>query len=243
MLMRHICTAALLTLTCSAGELGAQEIFTSRFYASNRVKVSSAYVGQNGQKVFEIEKVGIGLLANASISAGSGVTATITSTTADQGRITVRISATSSASTGSRTATIRYPWGTLTFPLRVLRGGTLTSVTPSANVAINTPVTFTISGTGLDVAAIVKAKTDLANITVVSRTATSLRIRGTPSGCGTNRIVIGDQAFGGDEFQYSPGGLDLQLNIACGYRAAPAPSVYCATGYTYNASTGTCIKP
>lgn len=135
--------------------------------------------------------------------------------------------------------------GALSMPVMVLNVGTLNSLAPDAKVASQSAVTFTISGTGLDVAEVFAFRTTLANPAVLpGQGAGTMQVRGLTSACGRGRIYVRDRAEGGDFYPYSPpAGLEFQLATACapdGQQHGPAPAP-CPRGLTY-AAPGVCHR-
>lgn len=171
---------------------------------------------------------------------------------ADGGLLRVKLSAPAGTTRGVRNATIHISCplipgtdcrtGNVNLPVMVLNIGTLSGIDPRENVPVGQPVVFNITGTGLNVAEVNTFYTDLNNVQVLSRTPGTMQIRGTPKGCGTIRVVLGDEAEGGEFYRYSPGGLDVKLATDCGYRPVPPPATYgqCPAGKTFNPTTKTC---
>lgn len=103
----------------------------------------------------------------------------------------------------------------ITFPVRIVRVGTATTITPNTNVPAGERLDFTITGTNLSTATIFEFRTALKNPTNVVATANTLRFSALTTSCGTNRVHVRDRSVGGDYYPF-PGGLDVRLDSACG---------------------------
>ena len=123
----------------------------------------------------------------------------------------------------------------------VLRVGTTVQITPSANVAMGQPSAFTITGTGLDVASIFAFRTMLSNTSAPVRTAGTFQVTGTPTSCGTNVVMLRDQAEGGDFYPYQAA-LSVATTSTCGTQPTPPVLKSCPMGTSYDAVTKTCLK-
>ncbi len=142
----------------------------------------------------------------------------------DGGLLRLNISAASSATPGVTIAVVSIGCppvpGTdcapvITFPVRIVRVGTATAITPNTNVPALERVNFTITGTNLSTATIFEFRTNLRNITNVVASAGTLRFSALTRGCGTDRVHVRDAAVGGDYYPF-PGGLDVRLDSTCG---------------------------
>jgi hypothetical protein len=172
--------------------------------------------------------------------------------TATEGLLRVRLSAPSGTGRGLHDLTIHISCGlgamagckegNLVRKAMVLRVGTLSSITPNSGVTVDQPTSFTIAGTGLDVASVFVFRTALANTSTTSRTSTLFHFIGTPKGCGTNVVLLRDEAEGGDFYPYT-GALNVTTTSTCGYTPPPKVMTTCASGTVYNATTKTCVKP
>jgi hypothetical protein len=141
----------------------------------------------------------------------------------DGGLLRLNISAPSSASPGVTVAIVNIGCPpvpvdcapVITFPVRIVRVGTATAITPNTNVPAGERINFTITGTNLNTATIFAFRTGLKNVTNVVPGANTLRFSALTTSCGTNRVHVRDAGEGGDFFPY-PGGLDVRLDSACG---------------------------
>ena len=121
----------------------------------------------------------------------------------------------------------------------VLRVGSVSSITPSSGVTATQAFPFTVSGSGLDVAAL-HFRTHIKASGSPTRSAGSFGFSGTPV-CGMNVVMLRDEAEGGDVYPYS-GVLNVYTTTQCGYRA-PSPvnsGSSCPAGKVYNTATKTC---
>jgi hypothetical protein len=83
--------------------------------------------------------------------------------------------------------------GPVYFKVRVTDTGPISTITPLV-VPVNSRVTFTLQGAGVDVAAILLTKTNLLNPVIVGRTTNTLSIQGTATACGQwLRIALRDK--------------------------------------------------
>jgi len=172
--------------------------------------------------------------------------------TATEGLLRVRLFAPSGTSRGLRDVTIHISCGigalagckegNLLRKAMVLRVGTVSSITPNSGVTVDQPTSFSVTGTGLDVASIFVFRTALANTATTSRAPTLFQFTGTPKGCGTNVVLLRDEAEGGDFYPYN-GAPNVLTSTTCGYTAPPKVLTTCANGTVYNATTKTCVKP
>ena len=170
----------------------------------------------------------------------------------DGGLLRVKLSAPAGTSRGLRAMTVHtscppVPFTdcqerTITRNVMVLRVGALSQITPNSNLAKGQATSFTITGTGLDVAVVFPFRTMLSNTSDPVRTATTFQFTGTPMSCGTNVVLLRDEAEGGDFYPYT-GGLSVATTATCAYQPPPVPSTFCATGTVYDPVTKTCVKP
>jgi hypothetical protein len=149
--------------------------------------------------------------------------------TSDAARLKIRLTGSGSRALRTATITIGCPPFTdcqpsLSFPVRVLSTGTLTSIDPDDGVPGLTYRHFRIVGTNLDNATVFLFRTDLTAVGNISNTAGSLDFDGRTSSCGTNRVRVRDAAEGGDFYPF-PGGLDIQLNTTCDGRISSGATI------------------
>ena len=131
-------------------------------------------------------------------------------------------------------------------PLKVFETGPIKSIQPYGNVPPNTSVTFDLTGEALDVAKLLPRLVTLTNPVIVSRTATTMRVRGTTPSCGYLDVALTDEADG-DEFPYRRE-LTVQAMLAgtiCGQSTAPPllKTTTCAPGQVWNATLKACSAP
>lgn len=122
----------------------------------------------------------------------------------------------------------------------VLRVGSVSSITPSSGVTATQASPFTVSGSGLDVAAL-HFRTHIRASGTPTRSAGAFGFSGTPV-CGMNVVMLRDEAEGGDVYPYA-GVLNVYTTTQCGYQA-PSKSMgsgsACPAGQTYNTATQSC---
>lgn len=169
----------------------------------------------------------------------------------DGGLLRVRLTAPAATSRGERDVTIHIgcpliPFTdcttkNLTRSVMVLRVGTLSQITPNSNLTLGQASPFMITGTGLEVATVFTFRTMVTNTSIASRSPGSFTFTGTPSSCGTNVVMLRDQAEGGDFYPYA-GTLTVSTTATCTMQPAPRALISCPTGTNYDATSKTCIK-
>ena len=126
----------------------------------------------------------------------------------------------------------------------VLRVGSISSITPSSGVTATQVSPFTVSGSGLDVAAL-HFRTHIKASGTPTRSAGTFGFSGTPM-CGSNVVMLRDEAEGGDVYPYT-GTLNVQTSTQCGYqpqtRTMGTPGTICPANQTFNTSTNSCSCP
>jgi hypothetical protein len=172
--------------------------------------------------------------------------------TATEGLLRVRLTAPSGTSRGQRDLTIHISCGigalggckegNLIRKAMVLRVGAASAITPNTDVTVGQPTSFTVTGTGLDVASIFVFRTGLSNTATTSRSANVFHFTGTANGCGSNIVLLRDEAEGGDFYPFI-GALGVATSTTCGYTPPPKVMTSCASGTVYDATTKTCVKP
>jgi len=136
--------------------------------------------------------------------------------------------------------------GPVSIPVRVFETGPITSISPSGTVTPNTTTTFNLQGEALDVAVLLPRLLTLKNATILSKSSTSMSVRGVTPACGYIDVALTDQADG-SEFPYRKGTQlpsVLAGNICGTSLAPPAPSShYCPPGQSWNPSANACQAP
>jgi hypothetical protein len=132
-----------------------------------------------------------------------------------------------------------------TFPVRVFETGPIATIFPNGVVPPNAQVTFDLTGEALNVAVLLPRLLSLKSASILSKTATTMRVRGTTPSCGHIDVALTDQADG-DENPYRKAST-LQPVLAgtiCGTSLAPrVPSVaQCPPGQTFDPVSNVC-KP
>jgi len=109
----------------------------------------------------------------------------------------------------------------------------------------NTQVTFDLTGEALGVAVLLPRLLSLKNATVLSKTTTTMRVRGTTPSCGYIDVALTDQADG-DENPYLKAATVQQVlaGTICGSSLAPrSPTMtQCPAGQTWDPAANVC-KP
>src|SRR5215211_2660640 len=127
----------------------------------------------------------------------------------------------------------------VTLPVKIFETGPISGISPSGVVPKNTVVTFDLVGQGMNVAKLNPRLLTLSNASVVNRTATTMRVKGTTPSCGYIDVALTDEN-GDGEYVYRKGG-SLQAVLAgtiCGTSLAP-PGMsqhYCYPPTTWNAA-------
>lgn len=134
--------------------------------------------------------------------------------------------------------------GPVMVPIKVFENGPISSISPNGTLAANTQYTFELHGEGFDVAALLPRLLTLTNASVVSRDASTIKVRGITPSCGYIDVALTDQADG-DEFPYRKGSL-LQSVLSghiCGSSLAPSGmgNIHvCPSGTNWDDNTKTC---
>ncbi len=131
-------------------------------------------------------------------------------------------------------------------PLKVFETGPIKTIQPYGIVPPNAVVTFDLTGEALGVAKLLPRLVTLSNPVIVSRTATTMRVRGTTPACGHLDVALTDEADG-DEFPYRRE-TTVQAIVAgtiCGQSTAPPllTTTTCSPGQVWNATQKACTPP
>jgi len=131
-------------------------------------------------------------------------------------------------------------------PVKVFETGPINGISPSGVVPANTVVTFDLTGQALNVAKLNPRLLSLRNASIISRTSTTMRVRGTTPSCGYIDVALTDES-GDGEYVYRKGG-SLQAVLAgtiCGSSLAP-PGIaqhYCYPPTTWSPALNACVQP
>lgn len=171
------------------------------------------------------------------------------------GKTTLVLEATDGATRGDRfiSVSISCPFGgnligcnpgPVLIPIKVFETGPITSISPSGTVPPNTEINFDLQGDRLDVAVLLPRLLTLKNASIVSKTSSSMRVRGTTPACGYIDVALSDIADTDREFPYRKGG-GLQSVLAgtiCGHSLVPPPPTFhqCPAGQNWNSATNSC---
>jgi len=136
--------------------------------------------------------------------------------------------------------------GPVSIPIRVFESGPITSIAPSGTVPPNTEMNFDLQGEALNVAVLLPRLLLLKNASIVSKSSTTMRVRGTTPACGFIDVALTDE-LDGSEFPYRKGS-QLQSVLAgtiCGtHLVPPAPTYhYCPPGQVWNPASNACQAP
>jgi hypothetical protein len=133
----------------------------------------------------------------------------------------------------------------VSIPITVLEMGPINHIYPNGIVPPNTTVTFNLDGEGFDYGVILRRLTTLKNAEILTKNATTMRVRGTTPSCGFIDVSLSDR-LDGDEFPYAKG-TGIQQVIAgtiCGTSIVPpAPSSFnpvCPPGQVFDWNTKIC---
>jgi hypothetical protein len=134
----------------------------------------------------------------------------------------------------------------VTLPLKVFETGPIWTIQPYGNVPPNAVVTFDLTGEALGVAKLLPRLLTLTNAVVLSRTATTMRVRGTTPSCGHLDVALTDEADG-DEFPYrrEPTVQAILAGTICGQSTAPPllRTTVCASGQVWDSALKICKNP
>ena len=163
------------------------------------------------------------------------------------------LDATSSAARGDKNISVNIacPWGgnligctpgPVNIPVKVIETGPITSIGPSGTLAANTQYTFNLQGEGLDVAVLLPRLLSLKNATILEKTATTMRVRGTTPQCGYVDVALTDQADGDIPYRKGSALQPILAGAICGLTLSHPVGVVinCPTGTTWDASLREC---
>ena len=131
-------------------------------------------------------------------------------------------------------------------PVKVFETGPINGISPSGIVPANTVVTFDLTGQALNVAKLNPRLLSLRGASILSRTSTTMRVKGTTPSCGYIDVALTDES-GDGEYVYRKGG-SLQAVLAgtiCGSSLAPPGMAqhYCYPPTTWSPALNACIQP
>jgi hypothetical protein len=134
----------------------------------------------------------------------------------------------------------------VTLPLKVFETGPIKTIQPYGNVPPNAVVTFDLTGEALDVAKLLPRLLTLTNAVILSKTATTMRVRGTTPSCGYIDVALTDVADG-DESPYRREAT-VQAILAgtiCGQSTAPPllKTTTCTAGQVWDSTLKICKNP
>jgi hypothetical protein len=146
---------------------------------------------------------------------------------------------------------IACPWGSsvlgctagpVNVPVRVIETGPISSINPSGTVAPNTQITFNLTGEGLNVATLLPRLLHLKNATVLARTATTIRVRGTTPQCGYVDVALTDEADGDIPYRKSSALQPVLAGAICGLTLANPVGIIinCSAGTSWDATLREC---
>ena len=132
--------------------------------------------------------------------------------------------------------------GPVNIPVRVIESGPITSIGPSGTLQANTQYTFTLQGQGLDVAVLLPRLLNLKDATILEKTATTMRVRGTTPQCGYVDVALTDESDGDIPYRKGAGLPSILAGHICGLTLSnPAGVVInCPTGTNWNATLREC---
>jgi len=198
-----------------------------------------------------------------SVNASGGVSGRNVSTSADK-QVEMILDASATATRGDKSITIKVScpaWGTIwpadcvngtvTLPVKVFETGPINDIVPSgatssAQVTVmpNTEYTFNLTGEALGVAKLLPRLLKLTNASIVSRTTTTMRVKGTTPACGFVDVALSDEFSGSDDFPYRHGDnvTDILAGHLCSGSLGPRPisSALCPAGQTFVYATQKC---
>lgn len=210
----------------------AQLRFETINFSNLMAPVTRAYVAPGKTKEYNIYGPWIEL---ATLITVNGIPQTIVErqpfATAKEGRIKVKLVGMPNAARAILSGIVRIACPPLVacapvhgFQVQVLSVGTLTSIAPNQNVAVNSYLPFTITGTGLDNSTVFVFRTDLRAVSAGTNNATTLSFNGSTAACGSNLVRVRDVAEGGDFYAF-PGALNIDLATDCGYRPVGSSTI------------------
>jgi hypothetical protein len=216
------------------------------------VVVTRATVPQSGSRIIRVSGPWMGKVT--SVTTSGGVSARNIKREDDDRIVTMVLDASSSAPRGNKNVTMNVRCdfvnqafgcvsGPVPLPVKVLETGPVNHIFPNGTVPANSPVTFDLDGEGMDVAVLLPRLLTLKNATILSRTAGTIRVRGTTPSCGYIDVALSDAADG-DENPYRKGSAlqsVLSGRMCSGSLAPPLlGEVICAPGTTWNQAAQQC---
>jgi len=213
------------------------------------VVVTRATIAQSGTRLIQVNGPWMGKVT--SVTGSGGVTARNLQRDGDN-TVTMILDGATSAPRGNkniqlnvRCDVVNLPFGctntSVSLPVKVLETGPINHIYPNGTLPANTSISFDLDGEGMDVAVLLPRLLTLKNAVILSKTATTMKVRGTTASCGYMDVALSDVADG-DENPYRKGS-SLQPVIAgtvCGGSPRAFVVINCQPGTTWNASTKTC---
>jgi hypothetical protein len=212
------------------------------------ITVPRATVAQRSSR--KVRLVGPWLDYVTSVTSSNGITAR-NFEKADR-QITMILDASASAARGDMTLKLNITCPVVAFdckpsvtlPLKVFETGPVRTIQPYGTVPPNAAVTFDLTGEALDVAKLLPRLVTLTNAVILSRTATTMQVRGTTPSCGSIDVALTDVADG-DEFPYRREST-VQAVVAgtiCGQSTAPPllkTGTGCSAGQVWDPTLKSC---
>lgn len=188
-----------------------------------------------------------------SVTASGGVSARNIQTVMFSRQVTMILDATESATRGDKSIRLNISCppinidcrSSILLPITVLETGPITAISPSGTVPPNAVVTFNLTGEALGVAKLLPRLLKLGNATVLSRTTTTMRVRGTTPSCGGIDVALQDEAQldGETPFRRATSMASVKAGAWCPgdfANTTVGSSPYCPAPTTWNATALTC---
>ena len=136
--------------------------------------------------------------------------------------------------------------GYTTFPVKVFETGPIKSIQPFGVVQPNTKYTFELTGEALDVAVLLPRLVKLGSATILSKTATTMKVVGTTPSCGYIDVALTDVADGDENpYRHATTMQSVLAGTICGQSLAPTNLKYhqCTPPQVWDDNIKACKNP
>ena len=169
-------------------------------------------------------------------------------------KVTMILDASASTTRGDMLLTLRISCpvvpldckSTVRLPVRVFETGPIATIQPWGVVPANSLVTFDLTGQALAVAKLLPRLLRLGNPTILQRTSTTMRVRGTTPSCGSVDVALTDENDG-DEFPYRHAATMQRVIAGTECAGGPAPLslkyTQCTPPQVWNDALKACVTP
>ena len=213
--------------------------------------VTRVTIGQKSTRSIRLTGPWLDYVRSATASNGVSARNFSTKMLVGEGEVTMILDATASATRGDMSLRLNIACpvipldckSSINLPVKVLETGPITAVYPNGVVPPNTVVTFDLQGDGFDAAKLLGRLTLIGNPTILERTNTTMKVRGTTPSCGYIDISLNDsQAGDEDPYRKETTTDGVLAGTICGQSLAPRimRSAQCPPGQTWDAGLRAC---